>query len=72
MTAFLRGGNKDLKIGDDLEIGKDHECGALSKVEGEFFLREGGVQRYPIGFPCAVTARASTDVRSLDNRRLSS
>jgi hypothetical protein len=46
VTAFLRGSNKDLEIiwrlemiwiGEDLGIRKDHECGELSKVEGEFF-----------------------------------
>ena len=70
MTACLGGSDKEigenleigeyLEIGENLEIGKDHECGELFNAEGEFFfLRKGGVQRYPIGFPCAVTVRES-------------
>ena len=49
VTACLGGGDKE--IGEYLEIGKDHDCGESFNAEGDFFLREGGVQRYPIGFP---------------------
>ena len=36
VTACLRSGDKE--IGENLEIGKDHECGELFNAEGGFFF----------------------------------
>jgi hypothetical protein len=49
VTEFLRGSNKDLEMIWRLERIMNVE--SCPKWKGNFFLREGGVQRYPIGFP---------------------